>query len=274
MSTYASASNSSLQKQCQLEKRSGCAAPQRMPSGHPLACQPLTCQCGLSPALISSRARQQTSARRAWHVAVPSAQLGHGYSSMSRDLLDCWPGCSRASWIEGGADVSLSVHGSASAGGGSGCLAVAAAALAESPAESAETAAPEQESTANSIVRVSCACAGVSHQVVGFLFTQDRALPLRTGCKCLSATDSNLLDFTQICSPEEFEDQLASHGTDLIVLMCKAHSCRPCKVGVVMRLCTTQRALSRELVLDAIAVSCESGFRSHADVHTQVSAHC
>jgi hypothetical protein len=188
MSTVASASKSCLQKQCQLEMRSGCAAPQRMPSGHPSACQSLACHCGLSPLLISSSARRQIAARRAWHVAAPSAQLGQGYSGMSRDLLDCWPGCSRASWIEAGAAVSLSGHGGASAGGGPGGLAVSAAALAESPAESAETAAPEPESAGNSIVRVSCACAGVSHQVVGFLYTQDLSAPLRTGCKCQRKT--------------------------------------------------------------------------------------
>lgn len=39
------------------------------------------------------------------------------------------------------------------------------------------------------------------------------------------------LHAAQIMSPEEFEQQLASHGLDLVVLMCKAHSCRPCKVG-------------------------------------------
>ena len=155
MTTIASASNSCLQQQCQVETRSRRAALQRMPSGHPSACQSLACHCGLSPALISSSARRQISARRAWHVAAPSAQLGQGYSGMSRDLLDCWPGCSRASWIEGGAAVSLSGHVSASAGGGPGGLAVSAAALAEPPAESGAAAAPEQDSTGNSIVRVS-----------------------------------------------------------------------------------------------------------------------
>ena len=66
---------------------------------------------------------------------------------------------------------------------------------------------------------------------MSFCFTQDRCLLLRTDCKRLSQKTAICL-IAQICSPEEFEDQLASHGTDLIVLMCKAHSCRPCKVDI------------------------------------------
>lgn len=88
------------------------------------------------------------------HHAGASAQIGSGHGA-HRELLDCWPGCSRASWIEGGPDL----NGSGSGSSGGGGTAMSAAALAEPPAEPA-AAEPPDEAGANTVIRVSRCASG------------------------------------------------------------------------------------------------------------------
>jgi thioredoxin 1 len=42
--------------------------------------------------------------------------------------------------------------------------------------------------------------------------------------------DSSDSAVARINAPEELKEELGRHGSDLVVLMCKAHSCRPCKM--------------------------------------------
>lgn len=42
----------------------------------------------------------------------------------------------------------------------------------------------------------------------------------------------------QVHSPEEFEDKLAANKDKMVVLMCKATHCRPCKVRRAGQICS------------------------------------
>lgn len=216
---------------CNTAQRCILARPQRMHHTRTPASQFVAHHDGrASLAVRCSRAHRRGAARPALHPA--SAQLGHGHSNASRDLLDCWPGCSRASWIEGGPELGGSGIGFAS---GSGGVALSAAALAEPPAEPAAEP-PDADESRNSVTRVSlhrrCRCAWYLCLPVAAHVTSccrrvqasmlEAGMPNQPESSCFA---------TQILAPEEFEQQLASHGSDLVVLMCKAHSCRPCKVN-------------------------------------------
>lgn len=164
---------------CHTVQRCQCAGPQQ-------GCQGLGshAQRHTRPTCVSAhptRAHRVGGARPAAHHTGASAQIGSGHG-VHRELLDCWPGCSRASWIEGGPELNGSIGSGGSGGSG---MAMSAAALAEPPAEPAAAEPPDEAGT-NTVIRIN--------------------------------------------EPEEFEQQLVSHGSDLVVLMCKAHSCRPCKM--------------------------------------------
>mmetsp|Transcript_748 Transcript_748/g.2282 ORF Transcript_748/g.2282 Transcript_748/m.2282 type:complete len:260 (-) Transcript_748:789-1568(-) len=56
--------------------------------------------------------------------------------------------------------------------------------------------------------------------------------PAAEGAVEAAAEDSDAPEkaVIRIHTPEELKEQLEIHGHDLVVLMCKAHSCRPCKM--------------------------------------------
>jgi hypothetical protein len=142
-----------LQHSCGPGQSGQHAAIQQMQNRQTSACKTMAWLCRSCQSASCTGTRRMPVARRALRMTAPSAVLGQSHSSVSRDLLDCWPGCSRASWIEGGPE--LGGCGSAFAGSGHG-VALSAAALAEPPAESA-TAAEEPsgpEASGNSVTRV------------------------------------------------------------------------------------------------------------------------
>lgn len=111
-------------------------------------------QSSTPTAVRRSTARRRGGARSALHSA---GHASHSNSSVSRDLLDCWPGCSRASWIEGGPELGVNGNGFGSNSG----VALSAAALAEPPAEPEAAEPPDADATANSVTRVRADAIGI-----------------------------------------------------------------------------------------------------------------